>query len=88
MVEFPQEQVQLVNTPHTDDQIVKILYTNWRGEKAVRAIIPKTIYFGSTQWHPEKQWLLRALDVEKNETRDFALKDIAEWYPQVNPHGK
>lgn len=63
---------------------VKILYTNYRGEKGYRIIIPQSIYFGSTEWHPEKQWLLRAIDVQKQNSRDFAVKDIAEWLPQGN----
>jgi hypothetical protein len=63
------------------EKVVTILYTNWRGEKGERAIVPKNIYFGSTRWHPEAQWLLHALDVEKQEHRDFAIKDIESWEP-------
>ncbi len=58
---------------------VEIIYTNWRGETAKRIIRPLKIWFGSTEWHKEDQWLLKALDVEKNTERDFALKDIHEW---------
>jgi hypothetical protein len=55
---------------------VIIGYTNYRGEYAERRIIPSHIWFGKTEWHPEPQWLLHALDLDKNATRDFALKDI------------
>lgn len=55
---------------------VHILYTNWRGETAVRNIIPSRIWWGKTEWHPEEQWLITALDVDKNQTRDFAWKDM------------
>lgn len=58
---------------------VKIIYTNWRGETTERIIEPIKVWFGSTEWHKEKQWLLRALDIEKKAERDFALKDIKEW---------
>lgn len=58
---------------------VKILYTNWRGETAVRKIIPKEIVFASTEWHPEEQWLLVAFDVDKQADRSFAIKDIKTW---------
>ena len=61
------------------EKIANIVYTNWRGETAQRMIIPESIYFGSTEWHPELQWLLRALDVEKQAMRDFAIKDISSW---------
>lgn len=57
----------------------KIIYTNWRGETSERSIVPIKIWFGSTKWHNGKQWFIRALDVEKNEERDFALKDIKKW---------
>ncbi|HEY1096573.1 MAG TPA: hypothetical protein VGF14_04980 [Alphaproteobacteria bacterium] len=60
-------------------KIVKINYTNYRGETAIRRIVPIKIWFGQTEWHPHDQWLMDALDVEKNENRSFALKDIKEW---------
>lgn len=59
---------------------VKILYTNYRGETAVRTIVPIKIWFGETDWHPEKQWLLDAYDNEKQAERSFALKDIKTWF--------
>jgi hypothetical protein len=52
-----------------------VIYTNWRGETAVRTITPKSIRFGATEWHPEPQWLLLADDAEKGE-REFALLDM------------
>jgi len=57
---------------------VTLTYTNWRGETADRSIVPRSVWFGSTEWHPEPQWLLRALDVEKQAERDFALKDFGQ----------
>ncbi len=47
------------------DKEVKILYTNYRGETAVRTIIPQEIVFTSTEFHPEEQWILVAFDVDK-----------------------
>ncbi|MES2673695.1 MAG: hypothetical protein V4660_05615 [Pseudomonadota bacterium] len=58
---------------------VQILYTNYRGETGYRKIIPEKIWFGSTEWHKEEQWLLDAHDVEKATLRNFAMKDIQEW---------
>ena len=58
---------------------IRISYTNWRGETSERLILPVKIWFGSTQWHKDEQWLLNALDIEKNEERDFALKDVHMW---------
>jgi len=61
-------------------QEVSMVYTNYRGETAVRKIVPRKIWFGKTDWHPEEQWLLTALDVGKEADRDFALKDIKCWF--------
>lgn len=58
------------------DQRVTFQYTNWRGETAIRTVIPIRLMFGTTEWHPEPQWLLEALDPEKDADRLFALKDI------------
>jgi hypothetical protein len=43
------------------ESVVIIRYTNYRGETADRRIVPICIRYGSTQWHPEPQWLLEAL---------------------------
>lgn len=59
---------------------VKIVYTNFRGETAIRSIIPKEIVFISTEWHPQEQWCLLAFDVEKQAERTFAVKDIKSWF--------
>ncbi len=58
---------------------VNILYTNWKGETRQRKILPISIEFKSTPWHKEEQWILNALDIEKNEERNFAMKDIKKW---------
>ena len=62
-------------------QIVKIIYTNYKGETAERTIIPLELWFGSTEYHKEEQWLLKAFDLEKKAERNFAVKDIKSWMP-------
>src|SRR5690349_10917823 len=62
--------------------VVIIRYTNYRGETADRRIVPICIRFGSTEWHPEEQWLLEAFDLDRNAPRAFALKDVLEWRPR------
>lgn len=64
----------------TPKRPVRIVYTNYRRQTAVRSIIPERVWFGSTEWHPEPQWLLDALDVEKGERRSFAMADIRCWF--------
>jgi predicted DNA-binding transcriptional regulator YafY len=51
-------------------------YTNYKGEHEVRNVYPIGLWYGSTEWHPEKQWFIHAFDIDRNGRRDFALKDI------------
>lgn len=59
--------------------VVNIRYTNHRGETATRRILPHRIRFDSTEWHPERQWLLDAFDLDRQAERSFAMQDILEW---------
>jgi len=58
---------------------VVIKYTNYLGETTERHIIPIRIYFGSTQYHQEAQWLLEAFDLDRDVARTFALKGVLGW---------
>lgn len=62
-------------------RIVVIDYTNWRGERSQRRIIPLSITWANSEWHPDTQWLLEAEDVDKHAIREFAMKDIHSWSP-------
>lgn len=55
---------------------IHIRYTNWRGETADRVIRPIRIWFGTTEWHSDWQWLMEATDIAKGEIRHFALADM------------
>lgn len=61
------------------DRAIRIVYTNYRGETAQREVVPQRVWFGATEWHPEEQWLLDAIDIEKGAERSFALRDIREY---------
>jgi len=58
---------------------VPILYENHRGEVAVRRIVPGPLWFGSTEWHPEPQWLMTADEPDTGKRRDFAVAGIKAW---------
>jgi hypothetical protein len=51
-------------------------YVNWRGESSKRKAILHSIIFGANEWHQEPQFLFAATDMEKNELRYFAVKDM------------
>ena len=66
------------NNPHTS-RSVAVRYRNYRGEIAVRLIIPGHIFWGSNSYHPEPQWLMDCWDVNKSANRTFAVRDILAW---------
>lgn len=55
---------------------LEFMYTNWSGETRLRSVEPISIWYGSTAFHKEPQWILEARDLEKNEIRNFAMRDI------------
>ncbi len=57
---------------------VEIDYTNHRGERSTRLVLPQEIAFMSSRWHDGNQWILKAFDEKKGE-REFAMKDIHSW---------
>lgn len=69
-------------------QEVLIDYTNWRGERSVRRIRPLRIVFENNEWHPDTQWLLEAVDLQKGEERTFALSNIHTWRIAQEQPGK
>lgn len=65
----------------SDDEILSFRYTNWQGKTAVRHVRPLDIWFGYSEYHKEKQWFLKAIDIEKDAIRDFAFADIKQFKP-------
>lgn len=84
------EVVERINFTAWPTTIITVIYTNWRGVTAVRRLRPSAIRFGSTEWHPEPQWLMEAEDVGNGEVREFAMKDMRPAAsapdPTVPPH--
>ncbi|KKQ36374.1 MAG: hypothetical protein US53_C0055G0005 [Candidatus Woesebacteria bacterium GW2011_GWA1_37_7] len=66
-------------TMKSNKENLKFEYKNWEGKNAVRKVEPIKIWFGKTQWHPKNQWFLKAKDLDKNEERDFALRDVVKF---------
>jgi hypothetical protein len=62
---------------------VIIDYTNYRGRRRLRRVIPTghKLHWGTTEHHPEPQWLLEAYDLDRKALRTFAVKDIHAWRP-------
>jgi hypothetical protein len=66
---------QLANLTAAGEPI-RIRYTNYRGETALRNVRPLRIWHGTTKWHPEPQWLMDAIDTDRGVERAFALRDV------------
>lgn len=58
---------------------IKVEYTNYRGERGIRTIVPISFYFGTTEYHPQEQWLVKLWDVDRQAERIYALKEISRW---------
>ncbi len=61
------------------NKVITFNYKNWKDELSVRKVVPEHIWFGSTDFHKDEQWLMSAIDIEKKAKRDFALNDILEF---------
>lgn len=57
-------------------EYIEFKYKNWKGEISDRKVIPGKVYFGSTEFHPVPQLLMEGFDIDKQEQRTFALRDI------------
>jgi len=51
-------------------------YKNYKDETDQRKLSPRSIHYGSTQYHKKRQWIFSAFDFSKNAIRDFAVDDI------------
>lgn len=71
------DQQAAANAPaNPSDGELIFWYKNHRGEEGYRRVEPIMFYFGSTEWHPDPQMLMRAFDREKEAIRDFAVADM------------
>lgn len=58
-------------------------YVNWRKEFSKRRARPISIRYGTSGWHKNPGWLMLALDLEKNEEREFAIADMSNVTPDA-----
>ena len=43
---------------------INVSYTNWRGVTSVRRVLLGEVRFGTTEWHEEPTWLIKAFDLD------------------------
>lgn len=52
-------------------------YTNYRGETAIRSVIPSRVFYGTVPpYHPDPGWYLEAFDLDKQAVRHFDMAQI------------
>jgi hypothetical protein len=56
--------------------VIHFEYKNWKGVTSERKALVKGFFFGKTKFHTEYQCFITALDLDKLEMRDFAVRDI------------
>jgi len=54
------------------------MYTNYKMETERRHVLPMRVWYGSSAYHQGEQWFLNALDLDKNEYRNFAMRDMKD----------
>jgi predicted DNA-binding transcriptional regulator YafY len=73
-------------TPGSLD-IVSFEYVNWKGQRATRRVRPIRLWFGSTAFYPDAQWLLEAFCLDRLESRDFSMGKVENWRHYEKPAG-
>lgn len=58
------------------NQCIKFTYTNWEGKTAERSCLVQEVLFGTTDFHPTPQFLLKGLDIEKGAERIYSMADM------------
>ena len=76
---------ETTDAPVSTKQILRFRYRNWRGEVADRAVIPIRTSVGVSVYHNDGNpcWIMTAIDVEKDEIREFKLSDIIQYYDLI-----
>ncbi len=48
----------------SDSEQINVSYTNYRGETRVRRVLLGEVRYGTTEWHDEPTWLIKAFDLD------------------------
>lgn len=73
---MPDPESVLSTPPAPAPAELVILYRDYRGEIARYRVRPRGLFYAASAWHPEPQYHLRALDLDRDADRDFALAGI------------
>jgi hypothetical protein len=57
-------------------QALRFRYTNYRGVTSVREVRPVYVRWGTSDYYPEPGWLMKALDFDRGEFREFSMASM------------
>lgn len=68
----------MTNEHSAEGKVLYLDYTNWRGERSWRTVVPldKPPEFGPTPHHKGPVWTLRVYDLDRQAERSYVLEDI------------
>jgi hypothetical protein len=69
---------QTIDLPINPTRMLTFTYTNYEGVTYRRTATPHSVRFGTSDWHAEPQWLLVAMDHDKRQLREFAMRDMKD----------
>lgn len=79
-------------TPEDRPKVILIDYVNWKGERELRHILPRSAtggpsapFWDANEWHETPQWLWLVWDLDKADHRMFALSGIHAMLPYEEP---
>jgi predicted DNA-binding transcriptional regulator YafY len=68
---------KVVEFKFQEERVLQFDYLNWRGESSKRIARMNSLYKGSNEYHKDNQWIMVGIDLEKNQERHFAVKDMS-----------
>lgn len=65
------------------NKVISFTYANWKSDDnaivSVEKVVPEHIWFGSTESNKEEQWLLNAIDIKNQTSKNFLINDIIKF---------
>lgn len=58
------------------ENTIEFIYKNYKGDVSKRRAVVKGVVWESNQFHSEPQWIMVAHDLDKDQERKFAIKDM------------
>jgi predicted DNA-binding transcriptional regulator YafY len=59
-------------------QAIRFRYTDWQGITGHKEVEAEAVWWGTTNYYPDAQWLLSGWDRSRNVPRDFALANAEQ----------